>query len=334
MFAKRTSGSYCSNGLHHRTLCNVIGGRHRRRIALAGGAAVACCLALSVWAGVQAHESAQSRAVSSVVLVPHRSGPSGQPQRPGTRTPLLTVAAPLSACEARIARQPHQLPTVAIVGASYTAGEGPGDPRLSWAVGLARELRWNAVIDGVPGAGYVKPSKTGRGPMARMLREEGLDRLSPALVIVQAGHDDLGVPPAVERQRVDATVALIRRTAPRARIALLTTFASQPDGTPALRDIDQAIVTAGAAADPGAIIIDPLAARWQYGRSRDGLHPDAAGDQWIARTMAGILLGHGVRPAPPGATVPVICDQSVGVRQPPSTAAGAHRSPVLAATPV
>jgi hypothetical protein len=295
---------------------------------------VACCLALSVWAGVQTHGAAQPRAVSSVVLVPHRGGLSGQPQRPGAKGPLLTVAAPLSGCEARIVRQPHRLPTVAIVGASYTAGEGPDDPRLSWAVGLARELRWNAVIDGVPGAGYVKPSSTGRGPMTRMLREEGLGSLSPALVIVQAGHDDLGVPPAVERQRVDTTVALIRQTAPDATIALLTTFASQPGGTQALREIDRAIVTAGTAEDPTAIIIDPLAARWQYTRSHDGLHPDAAGDQWIAHTMAGILLARGVQPAPPSATMPVICDQSVGVRQPPSTAAGAHRSPVPAATAV
>ena len=44
---------------------------------------------------------------------------------------------------------------MAIVGASYTAGIGPDNPAQSWAVRLARLLHWNAVIYGVPGAGYV-----------------------------------------------------------------------------------------------------------------------------------------------------------------------------------
>ena len=34
----------------------------------------------------------------------------------------------------------------AIVGASYTAGVGPDNPVQSWAVRLAQELRWNAVV--------------------------------------------------------------------------------------------------------------------------------------------------------------------------------------------
>lgn len=287
---------------------------------MAGGGLVACCLGLSLWTGMRAHAGAQSRSVSSVLLVPHQPGSPGHPRRPGAKTPLGTVAAPLGSCEARITGQSNRLPTVAIVGASYTAGQGPDDPRLSWAVGLARQLRWNAVIDGVPGAGYVKAGKAGRGPMARLLREERLARLGPELVIVQAGHDDLGVPPVIERRRVGATIALVHSSAPGARVALLTTFASQPDGTPALHRIDRAIVSAGLAADPRAIIIDPLAARWRYTRAPDGLHPDAAGDAWIAHTMAGILLARGVRPAPASATVPVICAQSAGIKAPVSTA--------------
>ena len=315
---------------------DVIRGHHGR-IALVGGALVACCLGLSLWIGVRAHEAAQSRSVSSVALVPHRSGPSGpsgQPSRPGARTPLLTEVAPLGACEARIVGQPARLPTVAIVGASYTAGTGPDNPEQSWAVALARQLRWNAVVNGVAGTGYVNPGNAGRGPMARMLREEGLARLDPALVIVQAGHDDLGVPIALERSRVDATIALIRSAAPRAKIALLTTFANQPAGTPALHQIDQAIVTAGLAADPRAIIIDPLALQWRYARAHDGLHPTVAGDAWIARTVAGILVTRGLRPAAATATAPVICVQSVGVGKPVSTAAGGHHSPVAGATRV
>ncbi len=127
--------------------------RRQARIAAVGGALIACCLALSLWAGIDAREAADARAVSSVQLTPPKPGTPAQPRPGAARAPLLTVAAPLAVCESRIARQPDRLPTVAIVGASYTAGSGPGDPELSWAVGVARLLRWNAVIEGVPGAG-------------------------------------------------------------------------------------------------------------------------------------------------------------------------------------
>jgi lysophospholipase L1-like esterase len=231
---------------------------------------------------------------------------------------MLAVPAPLAACEARLEREPRRVPTIAIVGASYTAGVGPDDPELSWAVDLARLLRWNSVIYGVPGAGYVRPGTDGLGPVARMLRAEELARLAPRLVIVQAGHDDSGVPPALERRRVRAAMELIRADAPRAWIALLTVFTGPSlTGTPALRRTDHAIVAAGHAADPKAIIMDPFTARWRFSRAHDNsLHPSAAGDEWIARKVLAILYAYGLRAAPVTAAVPVICDVTVGVRKP------------------
>jgi lysophospholipase L1-like esterase len=285
--------------------------RHVRAVA-AGAALIACCLLLSFWLAARAQQGAASQAVSSVALLPQGTGPgTAGPPAPGD---VLTVSAPLAACEARLERQARRLPAVAIVGASYTAGVGPDNPELSWAVQLARQLHWNAVIEGVPGAGYVRDAPSGRGPMARLLGEEGLRGLRPALVIVQAGHDDLGVPLALERARVAAALDQIRASAPGARIALLTAFSSSPDGTPALWQTDRAIVTAAAAAGPGVIVMDPLAEHWRYARAGNGgLHPNAAGDLWIARTVAGVLRGNGLRPAPQLAgTPPVICDVSVG----------------------
>ena len=290
--------------------------RRYRRIAAAGAVLITGCLVLSLWIAARIRDSGASRTVSSVLIEPRQPwAPTGRAQ-PRTRTAMLSVATPLAACEARIASQSHRLPTVAIVGASYTAGTGPDNPELSWAVGLARLLHWNAVIYGVSGAGYVMTSPSGRGPMARMLGQEELHRLSPALVIVQAGHDDLGVPAGLEERRVRAAVDLITAAAPGARIALLTTFGNSAAGSPALRLTDRAIVTAGTAADPGVIVMDPLAGHWTYPRAGGGLHPTAAGDEWIAHTVAGILLAHGVRPAPATATKPVICDVSVGGGKP------------------
>jgi len=207
------------------------------------------------------------------------------------------------ACEQEIERAPGPgVPRLAIVGASFTAGVGSG-PGRSWAVLLARHLDWNAVVDGVPGAGYVRAGAGrpgSRGPVAAEIARAGLRALQPSLVIVQAGHDDIGVPPALERRRVGQAVGVIRAEAPRAKIVLLTVFPGRSHRAAAYRT-DLAIVASARAADPAVVIVDPLAAGWRYAHVRDGLHPTAAGSTWIAGRVAAILREHGVRPAPAGA---------------------------------
>ena len=232
--------------------------------------------------------------------------------RPGPGSALLAAAGTLRSCETQIEAAARRAPVAAIAGASYTAGVGPGNPVQSWAVQLAQELRWNAVVYGVPGAGYARGGPGGTGSMSSLLEAEDLGRLNPELVIVQAGHDDQGVPAAVEASRVRAVISQIRAAAPHARIALLTTFTATTDGTPALRATDQAIVAAAGAADPGAVIMDPLAGRWQFSHAHGGLHPTAAGHQQIARRVAAILAANGVRAARADGPPPVICDVAAG----------------------
>ena len=224
----------------------------------------------------------------------------------------LAVRDPFAGCEERIEFGPRNLRAMAIVGASYTAGVGPDNPALSWAADFARGLRWNAVIYGVPGAGYVRRGTDGLGPMARMLEAERLPQLAPSLVIVQAGHDDGGVPARVERRQVARTINLIQADDPSARIALITVF-SAPTGpaSPALYRADRAIVTAARDADPRVIIMDPLTGHWKFQHAHDGLHPTAAGDAWIARKVASILRGHRIDASPAGVNSAVICDLSV-----------------------
>ena len=240
------------------------------------------------------------------------------PHRPVIR-PVIRPggAVGLAGCEQALERSAGQrgVPRLAVVGASFTAGTGPGNPDQAWAVGLARMLHWDAVIYGVPGAGYVRPGIGHRGPVAAEIARIGLRALAPALVIVQAGHDDIGVPPQLERQRVAQVIALIRAEAPRARIALVTVFPGRKR-PPAAYRTDDAIVTAARAADLGVIIMDPLAAGWVFPRTRDGLHPTVAGDGWIARKVAAVLGQRGVRSAPPraGAAGPVICDSGIPAR--------------------
>ena len=235
----------------------------------------------------------------------------------------LIAHEPAAGCQQKLDRAQRQhpgVPALAVVGASFTAGVGPGNPGQSWAVVLTRQLRWDAVIYGDPGAGYVRAGVGRKGPVAAEIARLDLRALAPALVIVQAGHDDIGVPPGLERRRVEQAVALIHAEAPRARIALLAVFAERsrsPAASLAAYRTDQAIVTAGRAADRNVIIIDPLAAGWTYPRSHDGLHPSARGDAWIASQVAGILRAHGVRPAPQSHNAAaVICDWSITVPAP------------------
>jgi lysophospholipase L1-like esterase len=244
---------------------------------------------------------------------------SGQPGavRPGARAAGL-----LGGCEQRLERGQRQagahVPALAIAGASFTAGVGPGNPGRSWAVLLTHLLHWNAVVYGDPGAGYVRAGVGRKGPVAAELARIGLRALAPALVIVQAGHDDIGVPLTLERQRVAAAIATIRAEAPRARIALLTVFPGRRHAAAALRT-DQAIVAAGQAADHQVIIMDPLTGKWAFTRSPDGLHPTAGGSVWIARKVAGILAAHGIRPRParPGTASITVCDSGIPGPRPP-----------------
>jgi lysophospholipase L1-like esterase len=228
---------------------------------------------------------------------------------------MLAVGDRFAACEQRLERASGRVPAMAIVGASYTAGVGPDNPALSWAADLARNLRWDAVIYGVPGAGYARTGTDGLGPMARLLGAVRLPALAPSLVIVQAGYDDGRVPAGTERQQVLRTIGLIRAEAPHARIGLVTVFTSPARPIPArFYRTDASIVAAATAADPSVIIMDPLAGQWKYEHVGDSLHPTAAGDAWIAGKIGAILRAHGIvsQPATAAAAAPVTCD--LGVR--------------------
>jgi lysophospholipase L1-like esterase len=272
------------------------------RLAVFGAVVLVGSLLLSFWV-TGSRPGPAAPFYSSVRLVQ---------DRPGSDSTLLAAADTLRSCEARIEATARRAPVAAIVGASFTAGVGPDNPVQSWAVRLAQELRWNAVVYGVSGAGYARGGPGGARSMSSLLEAEDLGRLNPELVIVQAGHDDVGVPAAVEASRVRAVISQIHAAAPHARIALLTTFSVTAAGTPALRTTDQAIVTAAEAADPAAVIMDPLADRWRFGHAHGGLHPTAAGDQWIAHRVAAILAANGVRSARADGPSRVICDTTVG----------------------
>jgi lysophospholipase L1-like esterase len=222
----------------------------------------------------------------------------------------------LRACEQRLAASRladrGRVPVMAILGASYTAGVGPDEAGSSWAALLARHLHYDAVIYGVPGAGYVRTGSGDRGPLVRMLQRIRLARLDPSLFVIQLGHDDMGVPPEVERHAVRHAITLIRSEYPGARIALVTVFTTRGGDTVAARRTDSAIVSAARSADRNVIIMDPLTGHWNFPHADGGtgLHPTAAGDEWIAREVARDLAVRGIRQATAGSAT-VVCDSGI-----------------------
>jgi lysophospholipase L1-like esterase len=290
----------------------------RRSLRIASTAAIVCGAALPSLPALAAIRPVPGPGAA------YRAVPS-LPFLHGRYVPTAALSAQLAACERRLQqtgpRAGRHVPTIVIVGASFTAGVGPGNPDGSWAALLTRRLGWNAVVYGDPGAGYVRAGIHRQGPVAREISAVDLPKLNPALVIVQAGHNDMGVPAALEALRVKQAIAQIRAAAPDAGIALITVFVGRQH-RPAADQTDRTIVTAAQAADPAVIIMDPLTGKWKFARVRDGLHPTAAGSRWIAGRVGQTLESRGVRamPVPRGAgpdgrPATMICD--FGVQAPP-----------------
>lgn len=186
-------------------------------------------------------------------------------------------------------------PLLVAVGASYTDGVGAQRRFEAWPYQLARLLHWRVVARGVPGAGYIRTGWDGGGPLSREVAELDLRRLHPSLVIIQSGHNDIGEPLPLLRQRVKQLIETVRDETPRSVLALITVFiraGHRP--TAAAWATDRTIVDSARQADPRTLVFDPLAGHWHYPRPTDHLHPRAAGYQWIARRLDDRLRRDGV----------------------------------------
>jgi acyl-CoA thioesterase I len=182
-------------------------------------------------------------------------------------------------------------PLLAVVGASFSAGVGAGQPDRAWPEDLARIEHWRLALSADPGAGYINPGSGHRGPFARLAANLHLARIDPNTIIIQGGHDDIGRPLPLIRSRVESLIAAVHRECPKSRLAVLTVF---PRGVPSPATVatDQTIVAAARHADPAVIVFDPIASHWKFPRIGDQLHPTPAGHEWIAHRLAAGLRGH------------------------------------------
>jgi acyl-CoA thioesterase I len=279
--------------------------QHRRLALAAASLVVTTSLVATVRPGGASGEARPNpgESASAQFAVSRKIGPRGPvppgivrpgPVRPGPARPEIATN-----CRVIPANSPRggTRPLLVVLGASFTAGQGAPHPANSWAVRLAELIGWRAVTLGVPGAGYTRPGVDDLGPLSRMLGRLHLAALHPALVIIQAGHDDWRVPAAVEAEHVASLVGQLRKEAPAARLAFLTVFsppAARATTRAAEAVTDSTIVSVIRKTDPRAIVIDPLRSHWHFPRADDGLHPTARGDLLIAGRVARALIRAGV----------------------------------------
>lgn len=169
---------------------------------------------------------------------------------------------------------------IVVIGASISTGyevEGVvAYPRMISAI-AGRSVYLSARS----GAGY------NDGAIAGLTRAAKIAERDPALVVVQAGSNDVGASTSAIDGQVRKVIATVRAQAPKAKVALITVFPSVHGSGPNARATESAIVGAARAVDPSVSVISPLSEGWVYGTSSDG-HPDAAAHQKLAERVAAL----------------------------------------------
>ncbi|HEX6471655.1 MAG TPA: SGNH/GDSL hydrolase family protein [Streptosporangiaceae bacterium] len=198
-------------------------------------------------------------------------------------------------------------PVVMILGDSYTAGLPDVAPEQTFAADAARRLRWQAVIAGHYGSGFVTPGRSHR-TFAALFAEQLAWRPAPDMIVVSGGHNDW--PHSYEQVRNAARQLLteIKEHWPAARLVLMGPLWGGDPPAKALQVRDALEEVADALDVP---FIDPLAEQWITGDihsgvgnapeyiRRDGTHPNAAGNRYFADRFIADLRELGLaRPAP------------------------------------
>lgn len=170
--------------------------------------------------------------------------------------------------------------SVVVIGASVSSGK-----EVSASQAYPSRV---AALSGHPvrvssrvGAGYAD------GSIARLTRAANLPAQNPSLVVLQAGTNDVGAPPALVAGQVRQVVSTVRQQAPGAKIAVVTVFPSIHRGA-AARTTDAAIIGAARSVDPGVVVISPLSEGWTYRSAEDG-HPGSAAHERIAERVSGLV---------------------------------------------
>jgi lysophospholipase L1-like esterase len=181
-------------------------------------------------------------------------------------------------------------PVVMILGDSYSAGI-PGVPaEATFAGDAARRLKWQVIIAGREGTGFVTPGKI-RKTFSALFTEQLAWRPAPDMIVVSGGHNDWVHSFEVVRGAARQLLTSIKRRWPATTVVLMGPLwgSDPPPRGLQVRDALESV-----AKELRLPFIDPLAEQWitgdvhsgignapRYVRA-DGTHPNAAGNRYVA----------------------------------------------------
>jgi lysophospholipase L1-like esterase len=181
-------------------------------------------------------------------------------------------------------------PVVMVLGDSYTAGLPDMAPEQTYAADTARRLKWQLIIAGHYGSGFVAPGRTHQ-TFATLFNEQLAWRPAPDMIVVSGGHNDW--PHSYDQVTTAARQLLtaIKRRWPSSRLVLMGPLWGSDPPPKSLQVRDALQDVAGRLRVP---FIDPLAEQWITGDihsgignapayiRRDGTHPTPVGNRYFA----------------------------------------------------
>ncbi|NUT38823.1 MAG: SGNH/GDSL hydrolase family protein [Thermoactinospora sp.] len=210
----------------------------------------------------------------------------------GPAAALVTICALISGCTYAIGESAADpvptpvmqkaAPVMMVVGDSFTVGSGPVPAWGSYASETARLLRWQPVLAGAGGTGYVNRGRVGRN-FQESFEAELAWRPAPDLVILSGGHNDRRWATLKVRQAASSLLWAVRGRWPETRIVMVGPLwmGKPPPKAFAVRD-----ALAEVAEREGVHFVDPMRRRWTGHVLPDGVHPTAAGHRELARWLA------------------------------------------------
>jgi lysophospholipase L1-like esterase len=198
-----------------------------------------------------------------------------------------------------VAARPRRV--VALLGDGYTAGIH-GGRRGDWFKIVCRREKWHCIASGQPDSGYVYHRN---GAATFQQRVGRLIGRNPSLVVLEGGHDDLIEPPKAVEGAAKTLIKTIRVALPASPIVVLGAVMERPERFTQLDEIDRAIRRAAMSASD-TYYVDPVRQRWLWKAttprtatdhqfiSKDGVHPNAAGYQRMARIFTKDLSAFGL----------------------------------------
>jgi lysophospholipase L1-like esterase len=189
-------------------------------------------------------------------------------------------------------------PAALWVGDSYAAGGGADVANQAFPETVSHDMGWICNLDAEPGTGFVNDGHGGKyadpsyQPYLGRLATDG-QKFKVDLLIVTGGRNDFDWSTNDAAAAARSYLLAAHAQFPKARLVIVAPFWMDSHPVPQIfaeRDAEKAL-----AASLHAVFIDPLAEQWMTDQTKaqylssDGVHPNQAGHDYLARRLTADL---------------------------------------------